>query len=229
MPVSDLETGPLHLFSDFATASVPTNIEGVYTIWDATGSSTSASAEPRSASPIRTTRASRPNRSRVCGGDWTSTGPRPQRGQVLHLYLRPIRLTHSQTGRDPRGESRTAFSGPADPRLDPRPTGIPLHPDPRRSGSPTDRGGGQGRSPDRWAPLPQPCRLRHLAGPGITLIADDALRRYAAAVIGNGLMQRVLPPQRSPATEDFSASSNQAVWIACARVGASSQHLQPLE
>lgn len=34
MPVSDLETGPLHLFSDFATASVPTNIEGVYTIWD---------------------------------------------------------------------------------------------------------------------------------------------------------------------------------------------------
>ena len=34
MSIADLETGHLHLFSNFAAAAVPKNIAGVYTIWD---------------------------------------------------------------------------------------------------------------------------------------------------------------------------------------------------
>ncbi len=34
MQTSDLETGLLHRFSNFAAAAVPANIAGVYTIWD---------------------------------------------------------------------------------------------------------------------------------------------------------------------------------------------------
>ncbi len=33
MSISDLETGQLHTFADFAAAAVPKNIAGVYTIW----------------------------------------------------------------------------------------------------------------------------------------------------------------------------------------------------
>lgn len=35
MNLSDLEAGQLHTFANFAAASVPKNIAGVYTIWDA--------------------------------------------------------------------------------------------------------------------------------------------------------------------------------------------------
>ncbi|GAB3271897.1 hypothetical protein [Kineosporia babensis] len=35
MTISDLETGELHRFANFAAAAVPKNIAGVYTIWDA--------------------------------------------------------------------------------------------------------------------------------------------------------------------------------------------------
>ena len=34
MSISDLETGQLHTFANFAAAAIPKNIAGVYTIWE---------------------------------------------------------------------------------------------------------------------------------------------------------------------------------------------------